>query len=262
MSKKFLAILLFSAILGANAQTTLSTAVDFNVTTTGGQTFNLFNKLAEGKYVLVDFFFTTCPACISTSPYYKQSFIDYGCNTGGVYFISVDQGDTDAEVITYEGTYYSGADIPSASGNDGGGNAICTAYGISAYPTYILIAPNHAIVEQDMWPISSAADFTNYLTTQNGIAQQSCATAGISNINDVHIALYPNPVVNTVSIASLQEINVTSVNIVNMVGQTMLNKNISSTDVLSFDVSAFANGMYVMNIVTDKGIRQETFIKQ
>jgi len=260
--EKLLTLLFLSVAIGANAQTTLSTSVDFNVTTTGAQSFNLFSKLVEGKYVLVDFFFTTCPACISTAPYYKQSFIDYGCNTGDVYFISVDQGDTDAEVVAYEGTYYSGADIPSTSGNNGGGNAVCTAYGISAYPTYILIAPNHSIVEQDMWPINSSAGFTNYLTTQNGIVQKSCSATGVESINDVHIALYPNPVMNTVSIASLQEINVTSVSIVNMMGQTMLNKNISSTDVLSFDVSSFANGMYVMNIVTDKGVRQETFVKQ
>lgn len=259
--KKIFTILFVSVGISINAQTGLTTAVDFNLTTTSSQSFNLFAKLAEGKYVLLDFFFTTCPPCIATAPYYKQSFIDYGCNTGGVYFISVDQGDTDAEVVAFEGTYYSGADIPAASGNDGGGNAVCSAYGISAYPTYILIAPNHSIVEQDMWPISGAADFTNYLTTQNGIAQQSCATSGVEDLSNVHVALYPNPVVNTVSIASLQQINVTSVSIVNMFGQTVLNQNISSTDVLSFDVSGLANGMYVMNIVTDKGIKQETFVK-
>jgi cytochrome oxidase Cu insertion factor (SCO1/SenC/PrrC family) len=259
--RKLFTTLFLAAYLSLGAQTTLSTAVDFSVTTTSGDSFNLFSKLAEGKYVLVDFFFTTCPACISTSPYYKQSFIDYGCNTGGVYFISIDQGDTDAEVLAYEGTYYTGADIPSASGNNGGGNSVCTTYGISAYPTYILIAPNHDIVEQDMWPIGSAADFTNYLTTQNGIAQQSCATSGIDDLANVHVALYPNPAVNTVSIASLQQIQLTQISIVNMYGQTVLSQNISSTDVLTFDVSGLANGMYVMNMITDKGIKQETFVK-
>lgn len=260
--RKLFTMLLASATLYLNAQTTLTTAVDFTVTTTSSQSFDLFDKLAEGKYVLVDFFFVTCPACISTAPYYKTSFQDYGCNTGSVYFISMDNGDTDAEVVTFENTHFSGVNIPAVSGNEGGGNAVNTTYGISAYPTYILIAPNHDIVEQDMWPISSSASFTNYLTTQNSIAQQSCATSGVDDLANVHIALYPNPVVNTVNIASLVEINVTNVSIFNMVGQEVLSQNISSTDVLSFDVSGLSNGMYVMNITTDKGVRQETFIKQ
>lgn len=260
--KKVFTILLISFAFSLSAQTTLSTAVDFTVTTTNSASFNLFNKLDEGKYVLVDFFFVTCSACISTAPYYKTTFQNYGCNDGAVYSISIDNGDTDAEVASFEATHFSGVNIPAVSGDNGGGNAVCTTYGIPAYPTYILIAPNRAIVEQDMWPINSAADFTNFLTTQNGIAQQSCAAAAINELPNVHIALYPNPVVNTVSIASLQEINVTNVSIVNMIGQTVLSKNISASDILSFDVSGLTNGMYVMNITTDKGVKQETFIKQ
>ncbi len=260
--RKLFTTLFAASALSLSAQTSLTTAVDFTVTTTGSQSFDLFDKLAEGKYVLVDFFFVTCPACISTAPYYKASFENYGCNTGAVYFISVDVGDTDAEVNTFESTHFSGANIPAVSGLEGGGDAVVSTYGIGAFPTYILIAPNGDIVEQDMWPISSAADFTNYLTTQNGIAQQACAASGINELENIHISLYPNPVVNTVNIASLQEINITEISIVNMVGQTVLTKNISSTDVLSFDVSDLSSGMYVMNITTDKGVKKETFIKQ
>lgn len=41
------------------AQTGLTEAVDFTATDTEGHTWNLFDELAEGKYVLIDFFFTT-----------------------------------------------------------------------------------------------------------------------------------------------------------------------------------------------------------
>ena len=41
------------------AQTPLTVAVDFTATDTDGNTWNLFEELAEGKYVLIDFFFTT-----------------------------------------------------------------------------------------------------------------------------------------------------------------------------------------------------------
>ena len=41
------------------AQTNLTEAVDFTATDTEGNTWTLFEVLAEGKYVVIDFFFTT-----------------------------------------------------------------------------------------------------------------------------------------------------------------------------------------------------------
>jgi cytochrome oxidase Cu insertion factor (SCO1/SenC/PrrC family) len=40
------------------AQTNLTEAVDFTVTDTEGHTHNLFDILASGQHVLIDFFFT------------------------------------------------------------------------------------------------------------------------------------------------------------------------------------------------------------
>lgn len=40
-------------------QTPLTEAIDFTATDTDGQTWNLFNELNDGKYVLIDFFLTT-----------------------------------------------------------------------------------------------------------------------------------------------------------------------------------------------------------
>lgn len=39
------------------AQTNLTQAVDFTATDTEGNTWTLFDVLAEGKYVVIDFFF-------------------------------------------------------------------------------------------------------------------------------------------------------------------------------------------------------------
>lgn len=245
------------------AQTTLSTAVDFTVTTTNGGSFNLFSKLDQGKYVLVDFFFTTCPPCIATAPYYKEAYENYGCNEAGVYFISIDYGDTDAEVIAFEATHLTGAtNLHAASGTEGGGDAVCATYGITAYPTYILIAPDRNIVEQDMWPISSAASFTNYLTTQNGITQASCSqTASTETIDNIHVSLYPNPVVDFVNIASIKPISVKSVVMYNTVGQIVFEKVVNENEDLSFDVSNLESGTYFLNITTDNGVKTLKFLK-
>ena len=152
--KKLCTILLISlSLVNLNAQTSLTTAVDFTVTDVHGETHNLFSLLNEGKHVIVDFFFTTCGPCIASVPTLNQSFTDYGCNTGEVFYISIDDGDTDAEVLQYENDY--GGLLPSVSGIEGGGNAVNSAYGISAYPTVILIAPDHTILEQDIYPVSN-----------------------------------------------------------------------------------------------------------
>jgi len=43
----------------SSAQTNLTEAVDFTATDIEGHTWNLFDELDDGKYVLIDFFFTT-----------------------------------------------------------------------------------------------------------------------------------------------------------------------------------------------------------
>lgn len=95
----------------------------------------------------------------------------FGCNTADLYVIAVNTGDTDAECIQFDQQY--GVDFPCISGVEGGGTAINSTYGIGAYPTYILIAPDHQIVEQDMWPISSVQTFINYFQS-NGLQQSDC----------------------------------------------------------------------------------------
>lgn len=59
MRKTFLLAVMFFTLHTAFAQTPLTQAVDFTATTTEGEEFNLFEKLAEGQYVCIDFYYTT-----------------------------------------------------------------------------------------------------------------------------------------------------------------------------------------------------------
>jgi len=103
----------------------------------------------------------------------SEAYEYFGCNTADVFVISVDRGESNATCIQFEETY--GLGFPCLSGNEGGGTAINDTYGISAYPTYILIAPDHTIVEQDMWPISSVQTFKNYFQS-HGIQAAPCGS--------------------------------------------------------------------------------------
>ena len=156
--KDIIAIIIFTIVLllfgynFMNAQTNLTVAQDFTSVDVHGDSHTLFNYLDSGKYVVLDFFFTTCGPCINSVPTINDAFTAFGCNTGEVIFLSIDNGDTDAEVIQYEADY--GCLPPAISGDEGGGDSINSAYGIGAYPTVVLIAPDKTILEQDIWPVS------------------------------------------------------------------------------------------------------------
>lgn len=181
MKKLYTTLLLSFTIVSLNAQTSLTTAVDFTVTDVHGETHNLFSILDEGKHVIVDFFYTTCGPCQASVPTMNQAYTDYGCNTGEIFFLSIDNGDTDAQVLQYENQF--GGLFPSVSGIDGGGNLVVSNYGIGAYPTVILIAPDRSILEQDIFPVSN---ITTALPNA-GLNIAVCDTGSTTTITEIVI---------------------------------------------------------------------------
>ena len=245
----------------SKAQTTLTTAVDFTVTDLDGNSHNLFSILAAGKYVCLDFFFTTCGPCQATCPYFKETFTNYGCNTQDVYFMSVDQGNTNVECAAYETTYLGGSPgYPTVSGNDGGGNAVVAAYGISAFPTYILIAPSHTIVEQDMWPISSAASFDTYFSA-NSLTHKACLS-GITEENLASsISVFPNPAVNSITIETSNSEKVKEIKVFDVLGKQLMNQVVNGVERIDLNISELEKGMYYMEITTATGTAVKKFNK-
>ncbi len=154
MRKNLFFLLFLFSISVSFAQTSLTEAVDFTVTDVEGHEHHLFDYLDNGKYVLIDFFFTTCGPCQQTAPKVSEAYEYFGCNSADLIVLGIDNGDSDAQVIAFDESY--GSTYPSVSGIEGGGTAVCSAYGISLYPCVILIAPDRQIVNQDIWPIPSA----------------------------------------------------------------------------------------------------------
>jgi thiol-disulfide isomerase/thioredoxin len=176
MKKLLFILLVFIGIsTQMEAQTPLTMAVDFTVTTVEGEELNLFDILDGGQHVIIDFFFTTCGPCQLAAPHINAAYINFGCNSGDVFFIAMDQGDTDAQCIAFDEQF--GVEYPTVSGNEGGGNAVCYAYGINAYPTVILIAPDHSILEQDIFPIPNPQAVIQPILNA-GCVPKDCPTGG------------------------------------------------------------------------------------
>ena len=169
--KKLLLFLIALALgFGVKAQCPLTTAVDFTATDCHGTEVHLFDILDGGQYVLIDFFFTTCGPCQQATPNIVQSYYSFGCNMHDVYYMEISVSDANAACQTWAANY--GVEYPTI-GTNGGGGAICSNYGIGYYPTVILIAPDHSIVIQDLWPIGSAQAVISALTPY-GIEEHEC----------------------------------------------------------------------------------------
>ena len=171
--KKLITLILALAIgFGLKAQCPLTQAVDFTATDVHGTEVHLFDILDGGQYVLIDFFFTTCGPCQQATPKVVESYYAMGCNMHDVFYMEIATGDSDAACLNWVNTY--GVEYPTISGA-AGGTGICNQYQIPAYPTLIVIAPDHSIVIQDLWPINNAQTI---ITTLEGLGlqQHDCNT--------------------------------------------------------------------------------------
>lgn len=170
MKKIFTFIFTIALSLNVFAQCPYTTAFDFQATDCHGTEVHLFDILDGGQYVLIDFFFTTCGPCQQATPKIVESYYAFGCNQHDVFYMEISTSDGDAACQNWAANY--GVEYPTIS-TAGGGNTICSTYGISQYPTVILIAPNRDIVIQDLWPINNAQTIITALEG-HGIQQHEC----------------------------------------------------------------------------------------
>lgn len=245
MKKSIFLFVFISSILISFGQTTLSTAEDFTVVDTKGSPHSLFGYLNAGKYVCIDFFYKDCPPCGTTAPYYQASFEHFGCNTGNVIFISISDRDNDATLITYADEH--GYKYPMINGTFGA--SIFSTYGVTATPTYILIAPDKSIVEQDMWPLNSAQDLITKITNRGGTAK-ACPT-GLSENQKAIITTYPNPTENVLNI-NAPSFNSLQFEVVDLLGKVVYTADlISSNGMFKLQLSHLNNGVYFVRYLSN-----------
>ncbi len=249
MKKITLSFLFGIIMLSSMAQTTLTTAFDFTVTDTKGVTHNLFNYLNAGKYVCIDFFYKDCPACGTTAPYLQTTFENFGCNQGNVIILAISSHDDDATLTTYANANANGYMYPMINSTTGGGGNVHTTYGITATPTFILIAPDKNIVERDMWPLANAQALITYITNRGGVAQ--ACVASVNETKKEELVSYPNPATNQVTVETNIEENYI-ISIKNINGQVVLNQKSEGSLSVTLDVNQLSKGVYMLEVQSEK----------
>ncbi|MCR9173326.1 MAG: redoxin domain-containing protein [bacterium] len=234
------------------------TVNDFTVTDVHGATHNLSQIAASGQWILIDFFFTTCPPCQGTVPYFSELHEKYGCNEGDLFCISIDTGDDDADVLAFENTYATQGGFspaPAASGTEGGGNAVIADFGPSAYPTYCLIDPNMVMQNGDIWPINNVGSFeTAFANAGFSPQEMSCGSLSVENaelaLNDA--VLFPNPSTTattlSVSLESAMDVEVTVLNMLGAQVSTNTFTGAEGTNKYEIATDGLAVGQYIVSV--------------
>ena len=173
MKKVLLLVFALTLGFGLKAQCPLTQAVDFTATDCHGTEVHLFDILDGGQYVLIDFFFASCQPCQQATPKVVESYYAFGCNMHDVFYMEISDRDSDAACQNWVNNY--GVEYPTIGG-PAGGATICNQYQIGAFPTVILIRPDHQIVIQDLWPINNAQTVISALEAQ-GVEQHDCTPA-------------------------------------------------------------------------------------
>ena len=220
-------------------------APDFTVTDVEGHTHTLSAYLSNGQYVMLDFFYTTCGPCQYYTPQLSMAYENYGCNQGDIVVLGIDYNDTDEEVLQYEQTY--GSIYPSASGIEGGGNAVVAAYGVTGFPFVILIAPDSIVVEHFQTP---TLQVFNYYFPLYGIEEIECITGKKETNIEQSVLFYPNPVS---SLLNIEAATGTMISMYNSSGQQVA-YFIMGSNTYQYNVTGLLKGLYMVSAVKDDRI--------
>jgi thiol-disulfide isomerase/thioredoxin len=254
---KYLNLLFFFLVLTSFkilAQTPLTEAPDFSVKTTESETIHLFPLLDNNKIVVIDFFSTSCGPCQTFAYDFELAYQNFGSNEGNVFFVGINYNSDNQGVRIFDSTF--NITLPSASGIEGGGNAVYESYQISAYPTVIVITPDRQIVEQFIWE-PTEVNITNAVLEAGGML------VGNHELFLDKIEIYPNPVHHEISIRISPDFTpgmnyrITDIN-----GKQILSGLIPENDMIfKLSVADIENGLYLLRLSSESQIfTQKIFI--
>jgi len=246
--RKLILLFIFSLTISLlHSQTDLTEAVDFSVKAVSGETIELFPLLDEqNKIVVIDFFSTSCGPCQDFAPDFQNAYEMFDFNNGNVFFMGINFNSDNEEVIAFDSIF--GLTYPNVSGTQGGGDNVYEAYNILAYPTVIVITPDHQIVEQTIYP-PSADNIINAVYAHGGLL------VGNKEIekDESNLKIFPNPAINhaRLSINSTQG-SVVNYNIFDQLGRSVfVSENISlqtGINTVDLPISTLENGIYFVKI--------------
>jgi hypothetical protein len=185
----------------------------------------------------------------------QAAYEEFGCNTGNTYFIGIDKGSNNEDVIAFDSIY--GVHYPGVSGNQGGGNIVHLLYDVQSTPSVVVILPDRSIAVKQVYP--PAFQLVVDSVQMAGGMLQECMTTGLDDfIGDEHFFVSPNPVRQKATLHfDLYENDVLAVRIYNASGRMVrwFHPEIfrAGKQTMDIDFSGLERGIYFVNVINQKG---------
>ena len=93
-----------------------------------------------------------------------------------------------------------------------------------------------------------------------GSAAKSEVTILLKNVNDTKLSLYPNPVVNELTISKVAPNSI--LNIYSAIGQLVLVKKLTQVENVNVNLQQLHSGTYIVRLTSDQGVITEKFNKK
>lgn len=253
MRKIYLSLFFCSIVFTSLAQTPLDTAPDFSAKDIRGVMHYLYPILDSNKFVLLDFFTTTCGPCVTYAPEIQEAFEHFGANQGEVRFLGINYADDNEGVAAFDSIH--GIEFPTISGLDGHGNMVAiTVFNVQSFPTLVFIAPNRLILNKQIFPPSF----------QNLDSTLSSSMAVYTNINNHPegyqgfsvLGIHPNPA-SEFAIVELQTSADATFDyaVLAMTGETIMRRDkihcVTGTHRLNLPVASLKPGIYFVRFTRD-----------
>ncbi|MBL7952674.1 MAG: redoxin domain-containing protein [Flavobacteriales bacterium] len=241
-----------------------STVNNFITLDTEGNFHELYAYTAAGKTVMLDFFFYDCVPCQDYAPDFSELYSTYGCNQGGIVCFHVNSGvDSEAQadqfVIDFGGE---GQHPPVITPFNGG--LLVDQFGVGAFPTLCVIAPDNTMWNNDVWPISLASMEFNF-PEGAVIKPMSCsvdvaetATDGPLTFNIINSADLP------LVLLDLPASTPATLHVADQMGRCIVDRDLGTLPVGSSSYALNdipAHGTYIVRLITSGGLYVQRFFR-
>lgn len=105
--------------------------------------------------------------------------------------------------------------------------------------------------------MASTLKYDNYI-----VSAVNNTTASVDNVVASKFNLYPNPVIDVVTISNAENIGVEKVSIVDMNGRVVKTENFTNQSEVQLNISDLKAGVYIFNISTSEGNASKKVIKK